>query len=263
MPYVQLYNQDCVEGMAKVPTESIDLTVTSPPYDNLRDYHGFSFDFDGVSSELYRVTKDGGVVVWIVGDAVINGSETGSSFRQALGFMEAGFLLHDTMIYRKNAFPFSEVNRYNQVFEYMFVLSRGKPKAAHITRVPTKIANRNPNKNSRNRQSDGTTVPMQYDTGKEDRNRANVWTYNVGYMHSTKDRFAFEHPAIFPEALARDHILSWSNEGDTVLDPFAGSGTTLKVALQHGRNAVGFEISAEYCDIIRRRLAAVQIALPI
>ena len=251
----KIYNMDCVEGMKMLPDECIDLTVTSPPYDNLRKYKGFEWDFEGVANELYRVTKEGGVVVWVVGDSVVRGSETGNAFRQALHFKEIGFNLHDTMIYQKNAFPFPDKTRYAQVFEYMFVLSKGKPNTTNIIRVPTKEANRIKNKKSCQRLPNGETVPMKYETGKSERNKENVWMFEVGYMKTTKDKFAFQHPAMFPEQLAHDHIISWSNEGDIVFDPMCGSGTTCKMAKQLGRNFIGIDISEEYCEIARKRIA--------
>jgi site-specific DNA-methyltransferase (adenine-specific) len=234
---------------------SIELTVTSPPYDNLRNYNGYTFDFEGIAKELFRVTKQGGVVVWVVGDATIKGSETGTSFKQALYFKEIGFNLHDTMIYQKNSYPFTPVNRYYQQFEYMFVFSKGKPKTYNIQRCETDPRWRNKtNKSSTHRNKDGTTSGLKYEIGKDTRKMDNVWKLNTGYMKGTPDKVAFEHPATFPDMLAERHILSWSNEGDTILDPFAGSGTTLKMAKKNGRNYIGIEISEEYIDIIHKRL---------
>lgn len=245
--------------MGELPDNYIDLTVTSPPYDNLRTYNGFSFDFEGIAKELFRVTKQGGVVVWVIGDSVVRGSETGNAFRQALHFKEIGFNLHDTMIYQKNAFPFPDKTRYAQVFEYMFVLSKGKPNTTNIIRVPTKEANRIKNKKSYQRLPNGETVPMKYETGKSERNKENVWMFEVGYMKTTKDKFAFQHPAMFPEQLAHDHIISWSNEGDIVFDPMCGSGTTCKMAKQLGRNFIGIDISEEYCEIAKQRINAESV----
>ena len=250
---------DCLEVMGELPDNYIDLTVTSPPYDNLRTYNGFSFDFEGIAKELFRVTKQGGVVVWVIGDSVVRGSETGNAFRQALHFKEIGFNLHDTMIYQKNAFPFPDKTRYAQVFEYMFVLSKGKPNTTNIIRVPTKEANRIKNKKSCQRLPNGETVPMKYETGKSERNKENVWMFEVGYMKTTKDKFAFQHPAMFPEQLAHDHIISWSNEGDIVFDPMCGSGTTCKMAKQLGRNFIGIDISKEYCEIAKQRINAESV----
>jgi DNA modification methylase len=255
----KIYNMDCLEGMKDIPDNTIDLTVTSPPYDNLRAYNGYSFDFEGIAKELYRITKQGGVVVWVVGDSVVRGSETGNAFRQALHFKEIGFNLHDTMIYQKNAFPFPDKTRYAQVFEYMFVLSKGKPNTTNIIRVPTKEANRIKNKKSYQRLPNGETVPMKYETGKSERNKENVWMFEVGYMKTTKDKFAFQHPAMFPEQLAHDHIISWSNEGDIVFDPMCGSGTTCKMAKQLGRNFIGIDISEEYCEIAKQRINAESV----
>lgn len=244
-----------------IPDNYIDLTVTSPPYDNLRTYNGFSFDFEAIAQELYRITKQGAVVVWVVGDATIKGSETGTSFRQALYFKEIGFNLHDTMIYAKEGCPFPEVNRYYPSFEYMFILSKGKPNTTNlIADKPNKWAKKKKCASSTCRESDGTLskpsaakiAPER--TVKEFGVRGNVWLINHGYMKTTKDKEAYGHPAMFPEQLVHDHIISWSNPGYLVLDPFMGSGTTAKMALLTGRSYIGFEISKEYCDIANNRI---------
>lgn len=246
----KIYNIDCVEGMKLLDDNSIDLTVTSPPYDNLRNYNGFSWAFENTAKELYRITKDGGVVVWIVSDATIKGSETGTSFKQALYFKEIGFLLNDTMIWHKpNPTPqFLNAKRYTNDFEYMFVFSKGKvntfnPLMEKCKSIGTK----------HNRGADSLVVKdrgnfngcWQRDeitTTKEYKRRSNTWDIATGSKNK-------EHPAVFPEKLAEDHILSWSNEGDTILDPFAGSGTTLKMAKLNNRKYIGFDISLEYCSL--------------
>jgi len=256
------HNENCLDTMAKMEDKLIDLTVTSPPYDNLRDYNGYSFDFESIAKELYRVTKEGGVVVWIVGDATIKGSESGTSFKQALYFMECGFRLHDTMIYKKNSYPFPPSNRYYQQFEYMFILSKGKPSVFNGLRQQTKWRKKS-KEISTTRQKDGSTKEMKYDKGKEDRLKDNVWDINTGYMRSTKDKIAYSHSAIFPEQLANDHIISWSNEGDLVYDCFMGSGTTAKMAILNNRNYIGSEMSEEYCEIIKERLKQHQQILRI
>ena len=260
----KIYREDCLNTMARMPDNFIDLTVTSPPYDNLRTYTGEMVwnekVWQNIVKELYRVTKDGGVVVWVVGDATIKGSETGTSFKQALFAKECGFRLHDTMIYQKNSYPFPPVNRYYQQFEYMFVWSKGKPKTYNIQRQPTDPRWRNKdNKSSSQRNQDGTTTKLKYETGKKDRKMDNVWRLNTGYMKSTPDKIAYQHSAIFPDELARRHILSWSNEGDIVFDPFTGSGTTAKMAILNGRKYIGSEISEEYCKIIEKRLENLEI----
>jgi len=244
---------DCLEVMKSLASQSIDLTVTSPPYDNLRTYNGYSFDFEGIAKQLYRVTKDGGVVVWVVGDATINGSETGTSFKQALYFKEIGFNLHDTMIYQKNSYPFPPSNRYYQQFEYMFVLSKGSPKTTNIQTQKT-IWKKDTKEISTTRNSDGSVSSMKYAKGKDERKMDNIWLINTGYMRTTKDKIAYKHPAIFPEELVNRHILSWSNDGDTVLDCFLGSGTTGKVAKQLNRGFIGIEISKEYFEIAKGRI---------
>ena len=231
---------DCLEVMKSMDSNSIDLTVTSPPYDNLRTYNGFIFDFEGIAQELYRVTKDGGVVVWVVGDATIKGSETGTSFKQALYFMECGFNLHDTMIFEKNSSSYpanAKSNRYSSIFEYMFVFSKGKPKTINLIKDK-------PNKWAGHKDFSGKLKNPVPDFSP----RNNIWKYTTSFNDKTG------HPAVFPEQLALDHILSWSNENDTVLDCFLGSGTTGKMAKQLNRNFIGIEISQEYLDIAKERI---------
>jgi DNA modification methylase len=263
LPINQIICGDCVEVMKSWPDECIDLTVTSPPYGNLRDYRGYTFDFESIARELYRITKPGGVVVWVVGDTTVNGSETGTSFRQALYFKDVcGFNLHDTMIYQKDACPFPERNRYYQSFEYMFVLSKGKPKTVNL--IADKLNRKYGQKvaPSTQRQPDGKTVKSWANktdptrTVKKYGVRGNVWKYSPGYSKSTKDKYAYQHPAMFPEQLAADHIVSWSNPGDIVLDPMCGSGTTCKMALKLGRRFIGIDIAEEYCEISRKRVEA-------
>lgn len=238
---------DCVEGLALLKPNSIDLTVTSPPYDNLRIYNGYCFDFESVAKELYRVTKLGGVVVWNVNDSTIKGSETGNSFRQALYFKELGFNLHDTMIWIKDGGGAVGSNKcYTQNFEYMFVFSKGAPKTVNlIYDKPNKSFGQDKSGVGR-RKVTGEHKIEQRKPSKEFSRRNNWW-----YIPPQKGA---GHPAVFPEQLANDHIISWSNEGDVVLDPFSGSGTTHKMALLNNRKFIGFEISQEYVDIERKRL---------
>lgn len=252
---------DSLELMRELPDNCIDLTVTSPPYDNLRDYNGhvsqWSFEkFQQIAIELFRITKLGGVVVWVVGDATINGSETGTSFKQALYFKEMGFNLHDTMIYEKSGCSLPSPNRYLQHFEYMFVFSKGKPKTYNL------ICDRENRferwgKTKKVREKDGSfTVRMTKPFSKYGR-RYNIWKYTTGGQgNTTSDELAFRHPAVFPEQLAQDHIISWSNPGDIVFDPFCGSGTTAKMAVVNGRQFLGFEIDETYCALARKRVEA-------
>ena len=245
-----IYQGDCVEVMRTFPEGVIDLTVTSPPYDNLRTYKGYTFNFEEIAKELYRVTKDGGVVVWVVNDATIKGSETGTSFRQALYFKEIGFNLHDTMIWHKpNVFNFGSNLCYRQEFEYMFVFTKNRIKTTNfICDVPAKTAGQVA-KGAR-KHADGSRDEVPDFVVSEFRKRGNVWSIPT----SNK---SFGHPATFPEQLAEDHILSWSNEGDVVLDPMCGSGTTCKMAKLNGRNYIGIDIAEEYVEMARRRVEEV------
>lgn len=255
-----IYNCDCRDGLKQLEDNSVDLTVTSPPYDSLRTYQDdeFAWNFDifkEVADELYRVTKPGGVVVWVVGDEVVNGGETGTSFRQALYFQEAGFKIHDTMIYEKNSSTFpakANSKRYSQIFEYMFVFTKGKIRG-DIKLIADK----------RNKWAGWTNwgTKTQYDKEgnlvQSKKNikptpefslRTNIWKYTVSFNDKTG------HPAVFPEKLAEDHILSWTNEGDVVLDPFMGSGTTAKMAMLNKRNYIGFEKNEEYWAVSLKRV---------
>lgn len=249
----EVYNEDCLSTMSKMNDVFIDLTITSPPYDKLRKYNGFNFDFTNISSELYRVTKAGGVLVWVVNDSTVKGSETGTSFRQALRFMEVGFNLHDTMIYKSEKRPLTH-NRYEQKFEYMFVFSKGKPKTFNPIMEPSKHAGQDKSKRTMRQDSDELGKRSGKGKVKPLKIKGNVWEYPVGYKKSTKDKVAFQHPAIFPEQLAVDHIKSWSNEGDLVYDPFMGSGTVAKMSILSNRNYIGSEISKKYIEIIKKRL---------
>jgi site-specific DNA-methyltransferase (adenine-specific) len=240
----KIYNENCLDTMARMPDNFIDLTVTSPPYDNLRKYKGYEFDFESIAKELYRVTAVGGVVVWIVGDATIKGSETGTSFKQALYFKEIGFNLHDTMIYAKSSQPRQNGYRYEQQFEYMFILSKGCCKIKN----PLKEKSKNAGKAVKRTCRDGGKDILAFSENKvsDYKIKGNIWEYGTK-KNNTK------HPAVFPEQLAEDHIISWSNENDIVYDPMAGSGTTIKMAIRNNRNWIGSEISSEYCEIIKER----------
>lgn len=240
---------DCLEVMKEMPDGSIDLTVTSPPYDNLRTYNGYTFNFEGIAQQLYRVTKQGGVVVWVVGDATVNGSETGTSFKQALYFKEIGFNLHDTMIWEKTGMLPTQ-DRYYAIFEYMFVLSKGKPNSMNFIEDKQNTAGGRIQKKdlviNKGKQKDGVGTFTRKHFGR----RTNIWRIAIGESNG--------HPAVFPEQLAQDHITSWSNEGDTVLDPMMGSGTTGKMAKLLKRNFIGIEISPEYLEIAKKRINTTQ-----
>jgi site-specific DNA-methyltransferase (adenine-specific) len=238
-----IYAEDCLETMSRMPDSSIDFVLTSPPYDDLRKYNGYSFEFELVAQELYRVLKETGSLVWVIGDATKNGSESGTSFRQALYFQSLGFKIHDTMIYEKNSptYPASRTgNRYTQIFEFMFVFSKGKPKCKLIIDKPNKWAG--------HKDFSGKLKNPVPDFSP----RNNIWKYTTSFN-------GVKHPAPFPELLAQDHILTWSAEGDVVYDPFMGSGTTAKMAKVNNRHFVGSEISQEYVDIANARLEKVQV----
>ncbi len=244
----KIYNENCLKTMAKMPDCFVDLTVTSPPYDNLREYKGYSFDFESIAKELYRVTKAGGVVVWNVNDSKTNGNKSLTSFKQALYFQSIGFFVHDVMIWEKCTFSSPIKNMYHNIFEYMFILSKGKPK--HFNPI---IDRKNKKAGAKTtttfREADGSTSKRSLKTVGEYGKRFNIWQIN-----EVKNNTYGKHVAPFPEQLANDHIISWSNENDLVYDCFMGSGTTAKMALLNNRKFIGSEISDEYCKIAETRI---------
>jgi DNA modification methylase len=236
-----IYVENCLDTMSQMSDNSIDMVLTSPPYDDLRAYNGYSFDFEAIAKELARIIKPSGVIVWVIGDATKSGNESGSSFRQALYFQSLGLNLHDTMIYEKNspAYPASRTgNRYTQIFEFMFVFSKGKPKCNLLIDKPNKWAG--------HKDFSGKLKNPVPDFSP----RNNIWKYTTSFN-------GIKHPAPFPEQLAADHIASWSNPGDVIYDPFMGSGTTAKMALLADRNFIGSEISQEYADLANKRIASI------
>ena len=251
---------DVMDGLRSLPDNSVHCVVTSPPYGDLRSY-GYDktpdWHFKEVVPELLRVLVEGGVVVWVVGDETKNGSETGEPFRQALHFIDCGFNLHDTMIYQKNGPAYPSTNRYYNVFEFMFIFSKGAPRTINLLTdrenrwVGQKWSNKRTRRDREGTLHEGKWTPTE---GGKFGVRFNIWCYAVGHGYSTKDEIAYKHPAIYPEALAEDHIMSWSNDGDTILDPFCGSGTTIKAARELRRNSIGIEISPEWIEVIRNRL---------
>ena len=260
-----IFNEDCILTMSKMPDNYVDLVLTSPPYDNLRSYNGNNkFEFEKIAVELTRIIKNGGVIVWIVGDGVNKGgSETCTSFKQALFFKEyCGLRLHDTMIFEKNTTTYPakpDGIRYTASFDYMFVFSKGKPKTVNL------IADK------KNRWSGTTNFGQKTDRNENDElipvrkfkpipeysPRTNIWRYVTGNGYSTEDKIAHQHPAIFPEQLAYDHILTWTDEKDVVYDPFAGSGTVLKAAMINNRKFMGSEIVKEYFELVNKRLKMI------
>lgn len=258
----EIINGDAAEELKKLKPESVDIVITSPPYDNIREYDGFSFDFEAIAQELFRVVREGAVVVWIVNDQYVDGSMTGTSFRHALYFKDVGFRLHDVMIWDKGTFPtLGAIDvRYPNSFEFMLILSKGKPKTFNALKDrKNKHFGRQIGGGS-TRMPDGSTKrrPKKSEVFLEYGLRHNVWRI----FPENSNRRRKGHPAQFPEDLVRDHLSSWSRKGDVVLDPFLGSGTTLLVAQEMARVGIGIEISKRYCDIARRRVQGARIPLP-
>lgn len=243
---------ECSEVMSQWPDECIDLTVTSPPYDNLRNYNGYVFPFEQIAQQLYRITKKGGVVVWVVADATINGSETGTSFKQALYFKEIGFNLHDTMIWEKPGFTAIGAlqTRYAQVFEYMFIFA--KDKISSFSPIKDRVPSvRGRSISGTKRLPDGTfkkasNIGKVFDVHSF---RYNIWKINNEFSNNERC-----HPGQFPVQIASDHIISWSVEQDIILDPMCGSGTTAIAAIKTNRRFIGIDISHKYCELAKNRI---------
>jgi len=259
MKFDTIYHENCIETLRRMDDDLIDMTITSPPYDDLREYNGYVFPVKDIAELLYQKTKPGGVVIWVVGDRTLNGDETMSSFRQAITFQESGFKVHDTMIYAKNnPIPSDCGKRYRQCFEYMFCFSKGQP--ATFNPITQMIKQEKAFKSFRITKVGRNDLAHNHVAPKERKvdniffyGDSEIFYYNVG-TSSSKDKIAFNHPAIFPEQLAADQINTWTNKGDLVYDCFMGSGTTAKVAHQLNRRWIGSELSAAYVEIANKRL---------
>lgn len=256
----EIYNSDCVEFMRSMDKNLIDLTVTSPPYDNLRNYKGYVFPFKEIVKGLFKVTKNGGVIVWVVGDKISNGNRSLSSFKQALYFQEVGFNVHDIMIYKKKNTPFMRSNAYTNCYEFMFVFSKGKIKT--FNPLKTKTVRKGFEMVPYSKGPDAINKKVLKEL-KAEKCKTNIWEYAVGFGGSTSDKIAFNHPAIFPEKLAEDHILSWSNEGDIVFDPMCGSGTVCKMAKKNNRFYIGCDISEDYVRLAKSRIENTIFQIPL
>ncbi len=255
----QIHCRDAVAGMRELTHDFIPLTVTSPPYDDLRGYGGHRFDqraFEAVADELWRVTMPGGVVVWVVADQ-IDGGYSGTSFRQALHFQEAGFRIHDILIMARSGGRWCGGNRYG-IVEFAFVFSKGRPRSVHLIRDRD-------NKHAgllrrfKARMLDGRLryAPRAKPVAVKGV-RGPVWECHAGFQKTTRDRYAYVHPALMPEDMARDLIVSWSRPGDLVFDPMAGAATTCKMALLNHRHYLGFEVHEPYYRLAVRRMQDAQ-----
>ena len=249
-----IHTADCVGYMRRMEEGVVDLVVTSPPYDDLRDYKGFDFDCESVAKGLARVVKEGGVVVWVVGDR-INGGRTLTSFEHAFTFRDAGFTVYDAMIFKKRNTPFMRKRAYTNCYDFMFVFTKGNPATFNPLRSPSVRSGLAPLPYLKG--TDGVNRKVERALS-EHKVRTNIWSYAVGRNGTTADMYAFKHPAMFPENLARDHILSWSNPGELVFDPMCGAGTTCKMAKVTGRRWLGVDVSREYTTIARKRVRASQ-----
>lgn len=251
----KIYHEDCMNILKQLPDKCVDLILTSPPYDNLRTYNNtleWSFEiFQNIAKELVRVLKDGGCIVWVVADATINGSETGTSFKQALYFKELGLNIHDTMLFKKKNYTPLTHNRYEQEFEYMFCFSKGRPKTFNPIKIKCKYGGTlSRGSSSYYKKNDGVLVKGGVKIIKETKIKGNIFEYIVGSLATGQ----YQHPAMFPIELANDQIVSWSNENDLVLDCFSGSGTTAIACSELKRNFICIEKDKQYYEMSVKRL---------
>jgi DNA modification methylase len=254
---------DSADELATLSAGSAHLAVTSPPYDRLRTYGGdCEWDFERTAVELFRVLCAGGVLCWNVGDSVVSGAETLTSCKQKIFFVErCGFRVHDTMIWHKRNFSNPESVRYHQVFEYVFVLSKGKPRVFNPIKDKPNVQAGRVGCNGVNTfiKRDGTRSTRTTHVTQEFGMRGNVWVGNTRGQEEFCKKLP--HPAMMPRWLARDLIISFSNPGDLVVDPFGGSGTTVQEALELGRSALLIDSNPSFCDLVRR--SAVEVGLPL
>lgn len=240
----KLYTGDCSDVMKGWPDSCIDMALTSPPYGDMRRYKGYTFNFEAIAIQMVRTLKEGGVIIWVVGDQTRGGSESGTSMRQALHFMDLGLKLYDTMIYHKMNYPPLTHKRYEQEWEYMFCLSKGNPKTFNPIKLACKKAGQELwGRPSYYKTDDGKlSVGADKRVVKKDKIHGNIFSYMVG----SNNKHTSNHPGIFPYYLARDQIASWSNPGDIILDPMCGSGSTGVEAIKMKRRFIGIDISPEY-----------------
>jgi DNA modification methylase len=273
----QIICGDNVTVLKTFPDACVDLVVTSPPYDSLRVAAGYQNGFDLVDlcNQLLRVIKPGGMVVWVVADQTVNGARTGTSYKQALHFMSHGFQLFDDIVYLKSGTNFPSKSRYTNTWEHMFCFSKGMPSTINlITDSPRKWLGSWAK--TTNRKKDGTLgASTAKNCGEGSKGKAsfegeygykartNVWniTNGKGFAHPDPGGdLAYAHSATYPLQLAHDHIVSWTNPGDVVLDPFNGAGTTCVAAKMTGRTYVGIDSSPEYCALATKRLELADVS---
>ena len=248
---------DCVEGMRSLPPDLVPCTVASPPYGALRHYHGnHQFDFEAAAAELWRITRPGGVVCWVVREEVVDGSESGEASEQRLFFRDLGFRLHQTIVMERYGSRARSPGRYGESLEYAFILAKGKPATVRLLRDRR---NKTAGKlvTATHRYPDGSYRVQRYEVDEWGYRKA-VWYFAQG-MHVATDPVARLHQAPMPEAMAEDLILSYSREGDLIFDPFAGVATTAKMALLNHRNYFGYEINAIYHARGEERLRAARM----
>jgi site-specific DNA-methyltransferase (adenine-specific) len=251
----RIYCTDCVEGMKQIPGSSIDLVVTSPPYDSIRNYNGFTFDLHATGQGIHRVLRDGGIAAMVLQDQTSNFGKSLTSFRTVLDWCDnIGFKLFECVIYRKYG-PEGAWwrNRFRVDHEYMPIFLKGN-RPNYFDKEPLKIPSKHGGKvmtGSGSRRTDGKTNHAVTRMINPTKCRGTVWDY---LMAGDKDPIKRKHPAPFPDQIPKDFIGCFCPPGGIVLDPFMGCGSTAMAALALGRRFIGFEISPEYCSLAEERM---------
>lgn len=260
----EIYCIDCVEGMKKIPDNSVDIVVTSPPYDGIRDYNGFNFDLHETGRGLIRILKEGGIVAMVIQDQTKNFGKTLTSFKTIIDWCDnIGFKLFECVIYRKHG---SEgawwTNRFRVDHEYMPIFLKGE-KPQYFNKENLKVPSIHGGKvmtGSGSRRTDGKTnarVTRPINTMKC---RGTIWNY---LMAGDKDPIKRQHPAPFPDQIPLDFIECFCPPGGVVLDPFMGSGSTAVAAKKLNRKYIGFDTSEEYIKIAHARLRNTETQLKV
>ena len=246
---------DCVEGIKKLPDESIDLMITSPPYDGIRKYNGFNYDLHATGKEIYRVLKDGGIAVMVIQDQTKNFGKTLTSFKMIIDWCDnIGFKLFETVIYKKHGGEGAWwTKRFRVDHEYMPIFLKGE-RPQYFNKEHLKIPSKHGGKTMTGcatRLTNGKTLKSKKVTINLMKCRGTLWNYTTCGDGS---RLKHQHPATFPNKIPFDFIECFCPKKGVVIDPFIGSGTTALAAIELERNYIGFDISKEYCDLAKKRI---------
>ncbi len=255
LPLNKIICGDCVEVLKSIPDNSIDLVVTSPPYDGIRKYNGFSFNLHSTGKELFRVLKDGGIIAMVIQDQTKNFGKSLTSFKTIIDWCEnVGFKLFETIIYKKHGAEGAWwTKRFRVDHEYIPIFLKGE-RPAYFNKEPLKIPSKHGGKTMTGcatRLTNGKTLKSKRVFINPMKCRGTLWDYTTC---GDGTRLKHQHPATFPDKIPVDFIRCFCPKNGIVLDPFIGSGTTALAAIQLNRNYIGIDISKEYCELAKKRI---------